>query len=279
MNTAITLVPVNSGVRLGLLLMTNISQDDPFFNPKRRLQSAENKISDLDAAIWAYRHEHPPDLIFEADEPDRHTKTYKFKFTAPFPDEWVDLPMEILEATRSALDQCAYAAAKLSGNTRLKATQFPIGDSLDGLNHLITGRKVCQDVPDTIVAVFVRFKPYKGGNDDLWALNKLRNSTHARLLPIAVRGANIHIRHSARSTGELTPLNPVFDSAKRELPFARAPIDDQFAFGAYPTFNIGFEEANITGRRHAIAFLTTVVNEVHEIVEATETACVQLGFI
>jgi hypothetical protein len=166
-----------------------ISRDDPFYNPKRRLQSAENKISELDTTIWEYRSKHPPDLICEADEPDRHTKTYKFKFTAPFPDAWIDLPMEILEATRSALDQCAYAAAKLSGNIRLKATQFPIGDDLDGLKNQITGRKVCKDVPDGIVAVFERFKPYKRGNDDLWALNKLRNSTHTRLLPIAIRGA------------------------------------------------------------------------------------------
>jgi hypothetical protein len=95
---------------------------------------------ELDTAIFEYRSKHPPAPICEPDEPDGRTKTYKFKFTAPFPDSWTHLPIEILEATRSALDQCAYAAAKLSGNKRLKRTQFPIADSLDDLNNLITGR-------------------------------------------------------------------------------------------------------------------------------------------
>src|SRR5262249_50839560 len=146
-------------------------------------------------------------------------------------------------------------AAKLAGYTRLKRTQFPIADSLDDLNNLITGRKVCQDVPDAIVAVFRRFKPYKGGNDDLWALNKLRNSTHTQLIPIAVLRANIWIHHSEFLTDQLTGLNPVFDSAKYELPFARAAIDQNFQFTPHATFNIGFPEPEITGRRDAVTFL------------------------
>jgi hypothetical protein len=207
---------------VGSDLAMTISPDDPFRDPKARLQRAEQKISELDTAIFEYRSKHPPAPTCEPDEPDGRTKTYKFKFTAPFPDSWTHLPIEILEATRSALDQCAYAAAKLSGNKRLKRTQFPIADSLDDLNNLITGRKVCQDVPDSIVAIFRRFKPYKGGNDDLWALNKLRNSTHTQLIPIAVLGANIWIHHHELLTDQLIGLDPVFDSAKYELPFARA---------------------------------------------------------
>jgi len=218
-----------------------IAHDDPFFSAKSRLQRAEEKISELDTAIWHYRDKHPPDLICEADEPDRRTKTYKFKFTAPFPDSWTHLPMEILEATRSALDQCAYAAAKLSGNTRLKATQFPIADSLDNLDNPITGRKVCKDIPDAVVAIFIRFKPYKGGNDTLWALNKLRNSTPCAFFRSRCEAQTSPFAKVPRSTGELTGLDPIFDRAN-ELPFARAPIDEHFAFGAYPAFNIGFEE-------------------------------------
>jgi hypothetical protein len=256
------------------------SQSDPFFHPKARLKRAEEKISELDTTIWEYRYKHPPALVCEPDEPDRLTKTYKFKFAAPFPDSWTHLPIEILEATRSALDQCAYAAAKISGNTRLKRTQFPIADTFDNLTNLIIGRKVCQDVPAEIVNIFVGFHPYEGGNGELWALNKLRNSTHTSLVPIAVRGANIRIRHSKRiSTGELTALSPVFDSAKHELAFARSGVDDRHAFGASPTFNIGFERSILPDRRHAVAFLTAAVNTVESVVQEVETACIRLGFI
>jgi hypothetical protein len=256
-----------------------ISRDDPFYSAKSRLQRAEDKISELDTEIWKYRNEHPPALVCELDEPDRLTKTYKFKFIQPFPDSWAHLPIEALEAMRSALDQAAFAAAKLSGNTRLKATQFPIADSLPELENQIGGRKVCKDVPDAIVRVFRSFKPYKGENDTLWALNKLRNSNHTHIIPVIVRGANVRMRHSAKSTAPLTGLAPYFDGAKNEIPFARGPADGQFAFGASPTFLIGFDESAITGRKHAVSFLTAAVNECEEIVQAVETACLQLGFI
>jgi hypothetical protein len=256
-----------------------VSRNDPFHSAKSRLARAEEKISELDTAIWEYRNKHPPELICEADEPNRRTKTYKFKFTSPFPDSWTHLPLEILEATRSSLDQCAYAAAKLSGNTRLRRTQFPIADTADNLKNLIVRRKICADVPAGIVDVFLRFKPYKGGSDTLWALNKLRNSTHTQLVPIAVRGANIRIHHSPRSTGDLTALDPVFDSTKFELPFARSAVDAHHAFSATPTFNIGFEQTFAPNRRHAVSFLTAGVNEASEIVDAVELACCQLGFI
>jgi len=255
-----------------------ISLDDPFYSAKSRLERAKEKISELNTAIRQYRDEHPADLICEADEPDRRTKTWKFKFFRPFPDSWTHLPIEILEAVRSALDQAAYAAAKLSGSKRLKKTQFPIADSLDELQNLIAGRKVCKDVPPEIVAVFHRFNPYQGGNDTLWALNKLRNSTHTELTPIAVQSANIGIHHSSRFSGELEALNPIFNRAKYEIPFARASIDDHSCFAANPSFLIGFDE-RITGDRQAISFFKTAVNMVEDILEAVEIACIQLGYI
>jgi hypothetical protein len=253
--------------------------NDPFHSAKSRLQRAEEKVTELNSAIRRYSDEHPPDLVCEFDEPDRRTKTYKFKFFRPFPDNWTHLPIEVLEATRSALDQCAYAAAKVSGNVRLKRTQFPIADGLDELRNLITGRKVCEDVPPAIVAVFERFKPYKGGNDTLWALNKFRNATHTKLVPIAVRGADISVRRSGISTGELIILDPIFDSEKYELPFARSAVENHHAFGASPTFSIGFEETIATNSRHAPAFLKAAVNMADDIVEAVEKACVALGYI
>lgn len=256
------------------------SPDDPFFSARTRLERAERKISELDTAIWEYRSSHPLNLICEPDEPERRTKTYKFKFHAPFPDSWTHLPIEILEATRSALDQCAYAAAKFSGNTRLKRTQFPIADSFDDLKNLITGRKVCKDVPDAIVDVFIHSRPYKGGNDTLWALNKLRNSTHTQLVPVAVTKASIWIHHrELLRSDDLTPLNPLFDRAKYEIPFARAPIDGDFKFTAYPTVDIRFEQSAAIDRRHAIAFLTAAVHEVEDVIQAVDVACAQLGFI
>jgi hypothetical protein len=48
------------------------------------------------------------------------------------------------------------------------------------------------------------------------------------------------------------------------------PLTKKFQFTAHPTFNIGFPEPEITGCRDAVTFLTATVNEVEQIVEATE---------
>lgn len=260
--------------------MNTISRDHPFYSARSRITRAEEKISELDEAIWRYREKYPPSVVCEPDEPDRRTKTYKFKFAAPFPESWTHLSIEVLEAARSALDQTGFAAAKVSGNTRLKRTQFPIADSFDDLNNLICGRKVCNDIPNEIVEIFRSFEPYKGGNDTLWALNKLRNSNHTELIPVQVRGANITIHHHSppRWPHDLDGLNPVFDSAKYEIPFARGPIDAEFTFNAHPLFNIGFHEPSMKDRRHAVAFLTAVVNQVDDIICDVATACRRLGF-
>jgi hypothetical protein len=257
-----------------------ISPDDPFYSAKIRLQRAEEKISDLDTAIWEYRDKHPPSLICELDEPDRCTKTYKFKFSRPFPDSWTHLPIEILEATRSALDQCGYAAAKLSGNARLKKTQFPIADSFGELKNLISGRKVCDDIPPAVVAVFERFEPYHRGNGHtLWVLNKLRNSNHTQVIPVEILDATIGFNLSGSSKHTFKALNPIFNVTKFEIPFGRVSVDAEITFNAHPVPAIGFNQSITEDSRHAVTFLTAAVNEVQEVIEATEIACLRLGFL
>jgi len=254
-----------------------IPQNDPFYSAKSSLLRAENHITDFDTAIWRYRDEHPPAYVTELD-PDGRTQTLKFRFTEPFPQTWIDSATDALIATRSALDQACYAASKVSGNTSLRHTQFPIAASADDFDNLISGRKVCKDIPDAIVALIRRFKPYKGGNDTLWTLNKLRHSVHTELVPVDIKGGNVWIYHAVGSA-EVTALNPIFDRTTNEMPFARVPADANLNCKAHPTLLIGFDHPEIAGRQHAVAFLAGAVSEVEQIVEAIETACCRLGFI
>ena len=143
----------------------------------------------------------------------------------------------------------------------------------------MTRRKVCEDIPPEIVALFRLLQPYKGGNNTFWAMNKLRHSTHTQLIPVAFRGANVILRHRASSPDSLEILNPAFDSAKNEIPFARSSIEDECTFEAYPTFNVGFQETEITGYREAVSFLTDAVNEVKHVLEVFERACKRLGYL
>jgi hypothetical protein len=255
-------------------------QDDPFYSPRASLSRAENHISDLDDTIWKYRSTYPPDLVTELD-PGGLTQSIKLRFTKSFPQSWTDSAVDALVALRSALDQAAFAAAKVSGNKRPKKTQFPIADSFNALDSLIS--RVCKDVPVAIVRLFRQFKPYKGGNDTLWILNKLRNSLHTDLVPVTIGGANVLIRRR-RGSLKLTLVSPVFDRTKREIVFARAPAkarliepDKALKLKAYPTFQIWFDDPTLS--QDAVAFLTGAQNEIEKIVDDIEVACCRLGFI
>jgi hypothetical protein len=253
------------------------SPNDPFHSAKSRLLRAQTHISNLNTEIYLFRNEHPPALVREPDS-DGTAQLFKFKFREPFPVSWSHSAIEALEALRSVLDQAAYAATVASGKVAPKRTQFPIADSPDDLENLIVGRKVCKDVPGEIVAVFRSFKPYKGGNDAIWTLNKLRNSNHTHLIPVGIQWASVRITQSHLSD-EITPIDPIFDSTKNEIIFARGPIDGHFAFGAQPTFFVSFDDIQVTGRKHAIVVLRTAASAVENIMEETETECRRLGFI
>jgi hypothetical protein len=83
--------------------------------------------------------------------------------------------MEIIEALRSALDQAGAACAVLTGKTNPKKSYFPFADSGPELTKVIKGR--CKDLPGEIISLFRSFQPYQGGNDPLWAMNKIAANT------------------------------------------------------------------------------------------------------
>jgi hypothetical protein len=153
---------------------------DPFYSPRARLKRANEHISRLHKRVERFFWQAPYRQVIELDA-DGVTQLYKFKFTKRLPESCTHSAAEALEALRSVLEQTGFAAAVASGKVNPKKTQFPIGDDLIGLENLIN-RKVSKDLPDEILALFRSFKPYKGGNDTIWALNKLANAKHTSLI-------------------------------------------------------------------------------------------------
>jgi hypothetical protein len=190
---------------------------DPFHSPKARLKRANEHIERLHKRIERFIQKHPYKQVTEPDI-DGVTQLYKFKFTRPLPESCTHSATE-LETLRSTLDQTGYAAAVVSGKILPKRTQFPIGDDATGLENLIR-RNVSKDLPDEILTLFRSFKPYKGGNNAIWALNKLANAKHTSLIPVGmVADAMIDVHVWAHNA--ILIENPVFDREKNEIVFAR----------------------------------------------------------
>jgi hypothetical protein len=80
--------------------------------------------------------------------------THALQFTRNIPDSWSDSAAEAIEALRSVLDQCGYAAAVAGGVADPKNAYFPFADNVTDLNANVKGR--CKDLPVQIRTSFVR---------------------------------------------------------------------------------------------------------------------------
>jgi hypothetical protein len=249
---------------------------NPFYSPRARLKRANEHIGRLHKRIERFFKQAPYRQVVELDA-DGITQLYKFKFTKRLPESCTHSAAEALEALRSALEQTGFAAAVASGKAKPKKNQFPIGDDPAGLENLIS-RKVSKDLPDEILALFRSFNPYKGGNDTIWALNRLANAKHTSLIPVAVATDAMHVRHMT-ITGNVSIPVPVFDSEKNEILFARVGLGSQFKYDLGFMFLVALGDIDFIARHQAVAVLRTMSAEVKRVLIATEAECRRLGFI
>ena len=251
---------------------------DPFYSPKARLKRAKQHIATLHKRIEAFFKKHPYCVVVEKNA-DSTTDVYKFKLTRRLPESCVHSASEAIEALRSALDQTGFAASVAAGNTNPKKAAFPIADDLAGLENNITGRKVCRDIPDKIVTLFRSFKPYKGGNDLIWGLNKLRNKTHTTLITTPV--ITDRIRGEIFAISNRYPFlacESIFDITKNEVEFARVPSGTKLKYDLEFSCLVALGDIDIFQNYQSVAILEHIASTVEAIISATEAECRRLGF-
>ncbi len=124
--------------------------------------------------------------------------------------------------------------------------------------------------------------PYKGGNDTIWALNRLCNANkHKLLIPIGI-ATGMQIKRGAIAagpTGQAAIPVPAWDRAKNEIVFGRVGPGGQFEYELQMGFLVTLDEAEVTGSEAAVAVLRAMSAEVKRILMATEAECRRLGFI
>ncbi|MGA7384385.1 MAG: hypothetical protein WBW81_06755 [Methylocella sp.] len=250
-----------------------MTKHDPFCSPKRRLARGDNHARKLKKRVATFLENIPYERVIEKDSDG--FELHKLRMGKPVPDICTDYAAEALEALRSALDQTGYAAAVLAGITKPKNAKFPFGDTPADVENDI--RRGCKDLPPDIVTLFRSFQPYKGGNDALWTLNKLRNATHTILVPIGTGGGGVTIHHLSGSNFEI-PV-PIWNSEKNEMIVARAFPDGRLNYNFDITIFIAFGDVDFTKDPISIACFFPMIAEVKRVLSATEAECRRLGFI
>jgi hypothetical protein len=248
---------------------------DPFKSPKTRLKRANEHIRRLEKRTNSFFKSVPYTAIVELD-PDGVHRLHKIRFGKSLPSRCEIDAAEAIEALRSVLDQIGYATAVLAGQLGATATKFPFGDTETDVENDI--KRGCKHLLPEFQALVRSFKPYCGGNDTLWSLNKLRNpGYHKALLALSVPVSQIHFRH-AEIEGPVQ-IMPVWDGDKNEITLARSEIGSQFKHDARVSVFISFGEPAPVRLQPAVGVLRTMAREVQRILLATKAEATRIRLI
>jgi hypothetical protein len=171
-----------------------------------KVERAKKHISDLDEALRIFGTTKPYEITAKRNPQLPNVIQYYVATAGEIPSEIPLICGDALQNLRSALDHLARQLVEVAGNSPNTDTVFPIFESAkeyEGGHE----RKVKLMRPDAIKAI-AAVKPYKGGNDSLWRLNKLNIIDKHRLL-LASGGACIAsdlLKHFARKIPALAPL-------------------------------------------------------------------------
>ena len=248
---------------------------DPFNSSKRRIERAKTHIHDLDGKINYFFKRKPCSHAVELDSAGVN-HLHKIKFTATIPDSFGEIAADAIENLRSALDQAGYAVAVAAGTVNPRSAYFPIGENAANLDTIIAGR--CKNIPDDITSLFREFKPYKGGNDLIWALNKANNiNKHRLLVPSCLSPGSLNI--SINGTGDSRVPVPVWDSRKNEIVYAISGPGTKAKYDVNLSVCISFDEIETISGEPAATILRAMASEVERVVMAIESEARRLGFV
>jgi hypothetical protein len=148
---------------------------DIFASAKSVLSRAKHHIADLETTIKVFTPDKP---YTHAIERDSQTGDYLqvLIFSESFSDDISCIMFDAVNNLRACLDQMTYAIAMRHrpGRNADKFVPFPFASDLNHWLNRTNGLK--DDLPTQVRTLFGSFKPYKGGNNTLWAMNKLANT-------------------------------------------------------------------------------------------------------
>jgi hypothetical protein len=252
---------------------------DLFASPRVSLGRAKDHIVDLEKRIRAFLADTVP--YTHVIEPDSEgiNQVHKVKFIKLIPEEFAGITSDAVNNLRAVLDQIGYAIAVANGaKNPTKGTYFPFGETVSELDANI--KTSCKKIPNEIVTLFRSFKPYKGGDNLLWALNRICVANkHRMLAPVGMACGGVHIISLHADRGPLILPALSWDRTKNEMVYAITGQDTKIEYKIDITFDVAFDEVEIVSGQPASAILRLLTSKVEGILLATEAEARRIGLI
>jgi len=250
---------------------------DHFASSRLRISGAEDDLSDMERIMRGFPESQPPPYSVVSDK-DAQTGEHRHKliFSGKLPNSITTKSVSAVEHLRSALDQCGRSCARAIGNNKRRTSKFPFGDTAsEADNNALTGGG---DLPEQIRSLFCSFKPYKGGDDLLWALNKLANTQkHDLIAPVKIVLVGGTLDRTLKGAGELLPAE--WNCVKNEIVFAITGPDGEIQYDFDLTFTVVFGDVDFVGGQPVFPIIRALIDKVRHIVIKTEDECQRIGII
>jgi hypothetical protein len=233
-----------------------------------KIKWAKEHVRNLSAWVDTFRAD--PDLFVADHKPDTGEVTFRLKDGVKLPDEFSCLIGDAVHNLRSSLDHLVrhlVLANTGAGLKPYKRQEFPFYMSK---GEYETGRHVkVEGVPHEAIKLIDETKPYKGGNDEFWALYDLdRLDKHQLLIVTGLTDVGVELRIS-----DGNPIRFHFSNPPRILKhgsefsrviraYGNTPMENHVK----PIFQIAFAEHKIVGGKPVVPFLEQSADSVNALV-------------
>jgi hypothetical protein len=207
-------------------------------------------------------------------------RLYKFRYKSPAPKILSQIAVDVVSNLRAALDQAAYVCAVESGKAAPRMTHFPFGETKQEVAAL-RGRRGSADLPLEIFDVMAGFRPWRDGNFNLWAMNRLTNA-HKHRLTVAGAASAMHAMELAllRSPLSFYAMHmPKWDLLKNELTWASVPLSDKKEHRPQLKLFVSFTEPSELLRKPALHVMDRMGETVIKILMAVEDKALAMGLL
>jgi hypothetical protein len=178
--------------------------------PMAKVERAKHHVKELEVELSAFQYTNPYKVGTKRN-PQTRQLIYYLTSVSDVPIGISVIAGEVIQSLRSALDHLAYqlVLVGIGQPGPFHYVYFPISDSAQKYEAGKTGQVqgMTQDAIDAIDAL----KPYQGGNDTLWRINKLNNiDKHRLLVTVGSQFRSVDLgAHMSRFMQESFPDKPI----------------------------------------------------------------------
>jgi hypothetical protein len=257
------------------------AQSDPFKDAKSGIRNAQRHLAELERQLSAFAESKPYAYFVETNA--NGTEDFHKVRARELPDDLANIIFDIAGNLRASLDRAGFVVATAAG-TSGKNAHFPFWTNIADVKTAANGRS--KDIPQPIYDLMISFKPYKGGNHTLWALNRLTNTNKHESLSLmgnvvgGFRGAPI-------GQGTNTIVNhlltyrwpPVWDRSKNEMMVFHVPRGVPVDMNVQIAMFVAITNIDGIDGQPAIGVLNQLVRMVDGIVAAIEAEARRLNIV